>query len=308
MTEPTEDLEPDDGEEVAPVRPEGRMARLERMLAPQPPRRRGAPGKQRSTKWSIDRLDGRERVYGYGAALVAVFFAVLVYVVESNDKHLKLTKGQFSPTTTLIVGLVGAVALAVSTWIGRRALVGFVALFVFLGFSQSDFIVGLPFLVLAAWLLYRSYKVQKEATARLRADRRPVPAAAASDASARGPRASAASGREAAQTRAQRKKGPTGPEANKRYTPKKPARPRYPSPSRRGGSAGRPRPRTDRPTVRPAATGGRPRRGAQSGSVTSAERRRSRISLRRRTSERAVGSSPKARSTSTSVSIPITVE
>jgi hypothetical protein len=228
MTETSEDFEPDDGEEAAPA-PEGRMARLERMLAPKPPAP-GASGKQRSTKWSIDRLDGRERVYGYGAALVAVFFAVLVYVVESNDKHLKLTKGQFSPTTTLIVGLVGAVALAVSTWIGRRALVGFVALFVFLGFSQSDFIVGLPFLVLAAWLLYRSYKVQKEATAKLRADKAAGTGGTSSDAPARGPRASAASGREAAQTRAQRKKGATGPEANKRYTPKRPAPPPIPEP------------------------------------------------------------------------------
>ena len=43
-------------------------------------------------------------------------------------------------------------------------------------------------------------------------------------------------------------------------------------------------------------------------SVSSADRRRARTSARRRTSERALGSSPRARSTSTSVTIPITVE
>jgi len=228
MAQTTADSDADDEGEAAPV-PEGRMARLERMLAPKPPPDDG-PGKKRTTKWSIDRLDNRERVYGYGAALAAVFFAVLVYVVETNDKHLKLTKGQFTPTTTLIVGLVGAAALVVATYIGRRALVGFVALFVFLGFSNSDFIVGLPFLILAAWLLYRSYKVQKEATAKLRADKAAGVGGAAADTPARGPRASAASGREAAQTRAQRKKGPTGPEPNKRYTPKKPTPAPVPEP------------------------------------------------------------------------------
>jgi hypothetical protein len=107
----------------------------------------------------------------------------------------------------------------VSTWVGRRALVGFVALFAFLGFENSALVIGVPFLVLAVWLLYRSYRVQKEATAKLRADR----AAGGGATTARTPRGAAASGKTAAEARAARKKGPTGPEANKRFTPKKPA-------------------------------------------------------------------------------------
>jgi len=224
MAEPTDgyddDEEPAADQAAAPVR-EGPMVRLERLLAPKPPPPPKPGAKGRSTKWSIDRIDPRERVYCYGASLVAVFFAVLVYVVETNNHHLKLSKGQFTPTTTLLVGVAGGVLLAVTTYIGRRALVGFMALFVFLGFSNSDFIVGLPFLILAAWLLYRSYKVQKEATAKLRADR--AAGGPGTERTGRTPR-TAASGKAAAEARSgRRKKGPPVPEGNKRYTPKKPA-------------------------------------------------------------------------------------
>ncbi len=50
------------------------------------------------------------------------------------------------------------------------------------------------------------------------------------------------------------------------------------------------------------------RRDQLAGSIRSAERNNWSASVRRRTSERAVGSSPSARNTSTSVTIPITVE
>ena len=95
------------------------------------------------------------------------------------------------------------------------------------GFENSALVIGFPFLVLAGWLLYRSYKVQKEATARLRAERSDGRRATA----ARTPRAAAASGKSAAEARsAARKKAPAGPEGNKRYTPKKPAPKPVPAP------------------------------------------------------------------------------
>lgn len=219
-----EDME-DDAPDAGP--PGGRLARLERMLAPKP-----APGPTAgkggtTTKWSVDRLDGRERLYCYVAAFVAVVFALLIYVGESTQRNFHPAKNQFSPTTALLVGLIGAVLLAVTTWIGRRALVGFVALFAFLGFENSALVIGFPFLVLAGWLLYRSYKVQKEATARLRSERSPAGASTP----ARTPRAAASSGRTAAEARgASRRKAPPGPESNKRYTPKKPAPRPIPAP------------------------------------------------------------------------------
>ena len=55
------------------------------------------------------------------------------------------------------------------------------ALFTFLMFGTSTFFLGLPFLVLAVWLLYRSYKVQKEATAKLRAAERAEASASTAD-------------------------------------------------------------------------------------------------------------------------------
>jgi membrane protein implicated in regulation of membrane protease activity len=218
-TDDTTDDGPDDGPDgdIGPRR-EGRVARLERMLAPKPAAPKGGKGGA-PTKWSVDRLDGRERLYCYVASVAAVIFSLLIYVGETSEKHFHPAKNQFSPVTALLVGLGCAVLLAVTTWIGRRALVGFVALFAFLGFENSALIIGVPFLVLAIWLLYRSYKVQKEATARLRADRE----AGGGTTAARTPRSAATSGRSAAEARAARKKGPTGPEPNKRFTPKKPA-------------------------------------------------------------------------------------
>ncbi len=223
MAERTDDTD-GDGPEGAPA-PEGRMARLERMLAPKTPAtpatgRGGVP-----TKWSIDRLDARETLYCYIASAVALLFTVIIYVDETTNKHYHPAKGQFSPSTALLVGLVISVALAVTTRIGRRALVGFVALFAFLGFNGSGGLVGIPFLVLAGWLLYRSYKVQKDATAKVRAEREAGGGTPAAEA-ARG----SGSGRSAAEARAARRKAPTGPEANKRYTPKKPAPKAVPPP------------------------------------------------------------------------------
>ncbi len=223
MADETDDYEDYEDEDVAPPVREGRMERLERALAPKPP---ATPAGGTPTKWSVDRLDGRETLYCYASSAIAVIFTLLVYVGETSEKHFHPVKGQFSPETALIVGLTSAVALGVTTWIGRRALVGFVALFAFLGFENSTFLIGLPFLVLAVWLLYRSYKVQKAATAQMKAAR----SASGEAPPARTPRTAATSGKTAAEARAARKKAAAGPESNKRYTPKKPAPKRIPAP------------------------------------------------------------------------------
>lgn len=194
--------------------------------APSAPARPGLDRNGNPTKWSIDRLDSRERVYCYLASFMAALFAVLIYVVESNNIHFHLKKGQFTPSTTLIVGVVCAVLLVGTTYLGRRALVGFVALFTFLGFSNSDFVVGLPFLLLAAWLLYRSFKVQKEITTRIKADRTSGAKPAAPSQS----RSDAVAARRAGGRAGRRSKGPAAPQGNKRYTPKTPTRPTPPAP------------------------------------------------------------------------------
>ena len=82
------------------------------------------------------------------------------------------------------------------------------------------------------------------------------------------------------------------PTASKRYTPKAPTRKKIPKAAARIGIHQRTR----------------TSEGQSAASISNAERSSCSASVRRRTSERAVGSSPRARSTSTSVTIPMTVE
>jgi hypothetical protein len=189
----------------------------------------GRPGV--STKRAIERLDERERRLSLAAGGVALLLGVLIYLLETQDK-VHFTKSPDAPVTTLILGIACGGLLLGATFVGRRAPVGFVALFAFLIFGTSAFALGLPFLALAAWLLYRSYKIQREAAAQLRAAR-------SGDSTSRPPSRRAPGG-PAKSSRATpkegNKRGPAKPEANKRYTPKRP-RPSAPKPSRRDRKA-----------------------------------------------------------------------
>ncbi len=178
-----------------------------------------------STKGRIEGLDSRERLFSFAGAAASVILGVAVYVAETQNRHFRLAKGQLTPQTTLVLGIVFGVLLFVATLFGRRAPIGFVALFAFLAFGASGFVLGLPFLALAAWLLVRSYKMQREATATARAARSDRPASPAAST-----RTAAARDKPAARTA--RTKGPAAPEANKRYTPKRPPPP-APKPTRR---------------------------------------------------------------------------
>jgi hypothetical protein len=177
------------------------------------------PARRPSTKRLVDHLDVRERRLGFAAAGVAAVVAVVIYFVEADNPKFHVHKGQFTPQTTLIVGLVCAGLLLLTAFIGRRAPVGFVALFTGIAFLNFVFI-GAIFLAYAFWLLWRSWKVQREAATAQRAARtsegvaaRPTPRARRS-------------------TVAKEKTAPksAAPEANKRYTPKAPKRPAPPPP------------------------------------------------------------------------------
>jgi ABC-type multidrug transport system fused ATPase/permease subunit len=201
--------------------------------------RGGEPGKAGvPTKWAIDRLDEREKRFSFAAAGAAALFGTILYFTETNNAHFHPVKGQFAPLTTLVVSLVAAAMLLGTTLIGRRALVGFVALFTFLAFGNSALVLGFPFLALAVWLLFRSYKVQKEAAANVRAAKA---SGSAGGASTTGSPAARSAGK--VETKGRAKKGPVTPEANKRYTPKRPAPPAPPPPKpswreRRAAKAG----------------------------------------------------------------------
>jgi hypothetical protein len=191
-----------------------------------------------STKWAVDRLDPRERRISFAAAGAAVLFGITIYISETHDKNFHLSKNQLAPEWTLILGIAAGALLLGATFLGRRAPVGFVALFAGAMFTGSSIAFGLPFIAVALWILYRSYKVQKEMSANVRAAR------AESRSQSTGSRATGPSGRgSAAATRGAKgttkAKGPAMPEGNKRYTPKRPPPP-PPKPSRRERKATQP--------------------------------------------------------------------
>ena len=115
----------------APGPPVGRSGRAD--VADRPVRpARSTPATRavttpRELKARIDRIDDRERRFGYAAALGSVFFGVMLYVVDTHDKHFRVAKGQFTPQTALIVSLVAAVLLVAATRFGKRSLFAFVA-------------------------------------------------------------------------------------------------------------------------------------------------------------------------------------
>ena len=196
------------------------------------------PSRTVSARGRIEGLDARERLFSFVGSGVSVLLGVGVYLAETQNHHFRLAKGQLTPQTTLVLGIVFGILLFVATLFGRRAPIGFVALFAFLAFGATGFILGLPFLALAAWLLVRSYKFQREAAASARAaraDARPSTAPSGRPATGRG-KPSARTGGSKAGTRTGAAKGPATPEANKRFTPKRPPPP-APKPSRRDRKA-----------------------------------------------------------------------
>ena len=176
-------------------------------------------------------------------------------------------------------------------WKRKRTLLAFVLFLI--GFALTQFIqlFGFAYIFLGGFLLLRAWRLNKygttdskvirrEAAARPRGRQRKEAAAATSSKTASAPGA---------------RKPPT---ASKRYTPKAAPRKKIPKADRVSpGTVGRARDAAgSNPSVSPPTQSATPNGATRSASV------------RRRTSERAVGSSPSARSTSTSVTIPITVE
>jgi hypothetical protein len=202
---------------------------LDRLRSGSGPSRDASTASPGTVKRVIERLDDRERWICFAASGLAVLTGVLIYVVETENKNFRLRKGELTPQTSLIIGLITGVLLLVATLIGRRAPVGFVSLFVFLAFGTQYF-AGVPFLVLAVWLLFRSYRYQKEAAANRRAAGADGPPASSSGRGRGSPGRTPTPRATPKGTAA--KKGPTAPEANKRYTPKRPPPP-PPKPTRR---------------------------------------------------------------------------
>jgi hypothetical protein len=224
---------PDDRAEEAEASASPARSRwFERMMTGAPPSRASLADTPRGRRKAMERLDERERRFAYSGALAAVVFAIAIYVAETQNHHFKLTKGQLTPQTTLLLGLGSFVLLAVATYSNRRAAVVFVCLFSFFVFSNGSgsIVIGLPYMALGGWLLYRSFQIQRRAAT---ADREASSSRSGSSSSS-APRSKSAPERSTPvrPKPAGRGKNTGKPVANKRYTPKRPPPP-APKPSRR---------------------------------------------------------------------------
>jgi hypothetical protein len=210
----------------------GAASRASRTPAPRTPAGATTPP---STRARIEGLEPRERLFSFAGAGLAVVVGLIIYLVETNDRHFRVGKGQLTPQTTLVLSLVFGALLGVATLFGRRAPIGFVSLFAFLGFGLPW---GLPFLVLAVWLLYRSYRLQKEATALAKAARSSQAAQTSTVPRSTSPATPGSKRPPVGQgpRRSARAKTSNAPEPNKRYTPKR-LPPPAPKPSRRDRKA-----------------------------------------------------------------------
>jgi len=170
----------------------------------------GAPRTEEVVEAELRRSDDKERLIGLIAAPVAAVIGLLVTgTLIARDPAATLAGGAPNPRhvsvslyqdLTLVV-LALAVLMLGFAWFRKRLPLGIVtALFGLAIFNLHYWGFGVPFIMLAAWLLVRSYRLQRE----LREARGELPVRGGS-----GARVLSGGGR---------------PGANKRYTPPAPTR------------------------------------------------------------------------------------
>jgi hypothetical protein len=178
---------------------------------------------------AIKRIDDREKGYAIIAGVVGAVLAIPFTILAIHTNPPLHHKGHVANSVTLAYGAVrvvlgGAVALLALS--RRRSLVAFGLLF--LGTAEG-FPTALLFWALGGWIIWRVFRYQKVLSSRgagpqrARVSQGPKVAArsGASDARAR-----AQARRDARDRRRRKEPVPTGPAPSKRYTPKKPVRPR----------------------------------------------------------------------------------
>ncbi len=235
-------------------------------------------------KAAMSTLDPAETKWTLAALVLATLagIAIPLYFIAEN----KVTKnGKNSIAVAPDAKLLGGVILILcaigfaALWKKKRTLVAFSLFLVGFAFTLFVGLIGFGFILLGGFLMLRAWRINKYGTTDSRVIRREVAAQ---------PRGASA--------RRRRKPG----RRPRRLPPRGGHRPPASATRRRQPLARRSPSRPNRAYGLQLVQAGR--------SMRSAERSSRRASVRRRTNERAVGSSPSARSTSTSVTIPITVE
>jgi hypothetical protein len=191
-------------------------------------------------QYAIKRIDDREQKYAMFAGPLGAAIGIALTAIAIHTNPPVGHKDHVSESLILLEGaariVLGAlVVLAAKT--RRRSFVAFALLF--LGTADS-FPFALLFWGLGGWMIWRVFRYQKALTARGAGPR--SRAAAAGSRTAGGPKTSARAGATDARAKMQGRKdardrrrgklpAATGPAPSKRYTPRKPTRPRPPAPS-----------------------------------------------------------------------------
>lgn len=109
----------------------------------------------------MSRLDDRERRYALAAAATGAVAAVVIWIPFFN---------QSSGVLLAVIGVLLSGLLAVAARSRRRLATGLMAVLLAFGPWGGAWVIGFPFLCLAAWLLLRGSREAAEEAARRRAE------------------------------------------------------------------------------------------------------------------------------------------
>ncbi len=238
---PSDELRDDepDAAEPAPFKPPGFLEAARTAFQPREGRKKAQPATGTAADaQAINFIDKRERLIAGFLAVFQILLGVLVYHEYSTQitvasRKLKISAAQARLDTInyhheapelLVINVVLGLAIGIAVLTKRRALVGFTILLGGLGMNASGGgIVGLVYLGVGIWLVFRSMRRNPKAVAR---------AAAAADAkeSKGSTGATAAAGTKAAGATSKTSSNKATdvrkpPPPNKRYTPPRPSRP-----------------------------------------------------------------------------------
>lgn len=137
-----------------------------------PPPKPAPPSTADELEAAVRSADDKERLIGLIAAPFAAGIGMLVIsALISNDPAARLKDGRLNSLHVnpalyhdlLIVLLVLSVAMLAAAWFRKRLYLGVVtALYGLAVFNLHYWGFGVPFIMVAAWLLVRSYRLQRD--------------------------------------------------------------------------------------------------------------------------------------------------
>ena len=238
----------DTSDETPEIEPAPRPSLKDRFLKPPKERAKEVPVDfdqlpPAERKIAMRTMDRNEIRFGYLASAIALLFSLLATVpfmfgpsqVTKTAKEVngacpatyELVKGVCTQTTIrqpsyyvlpLILYLVLSLSIFVTTRMKRRVATTFTTLLTGVAFTSISIAIGAPLLIYGIWLFLRARRIQRFGTT----DAKIAAKLSAEQRVARKNGAPRPTARERAKNSKTAK--PTGPQASKRYTPKKPVK------------------------------------------------------------------------------------